>query len=135
MAMDYKYNPIDLEGRALRLRRLFKGNFEDGIQCELFDAWLHQAKGGIPYEALSYTWGSTKKIVKIWINECTMSVTENLYVALQHIRLEKSDRILWVDAICIDQDNTQERGHQVQQMRDIYREAEQVVIWLGRGTA
>ena len=130
----YKYNPIDLEGPAIRLVRLLKGNFTDGILCELFDAWLHQAEGGIPYEALSYTWGSTEKTAKITMNGFTMGVTENLYVALQHLRLDDSDRILWVDAICINQEHIQERGHQVQQMRDIYREAEQVVIWLGQGT-
>jgi hypothetical protein len=80
----YKYNPIDLEGPAIRLVRLLKGNFTEDILCELFDAWLHQAGGGMPYEALSYIWGNAEKTAKITINGCTMGVTENLYVALQH---------------------------------------------------
>src|SRR5436190_22184539 len=112
----YKYHPLDLDGSSFRLIRLLKGNFTDGIQCELFEAWLHQVEGGMPYEALSYTWGSAKKTFNIIVNGCTMGVTQNLYVALQHLRFEDRDRILWIDAVCIDQSDLQERGHQVQQM-------------------
>jgi hypothetical protein len=54
----YEYTSIDLEGPAFRLVRLFKGRSTDTIQCELFEAWLHDIEDGIPYEAVSYTWGS-----------------------------------------------------------------------------
>jgi hypothetical protein len=47
---------------------------------------------------------------------------------------ENTDRILWIDVICINQDNLQKRGHQVRQMNKIYEEAEQVIIWLGLAT-
>ena len=130
----YKYLPIDLGGPAIRLLRLFRGNPTDDIQCDLFEGWINQLEGGIPYDALSYTWGSTEKPAKITVNGSTMHVTLNLYIALQHLRFKDEDRILWIDAICIDQENHQERGHQVQQMSCIYKEAEQVVIWLGQGT-
>ena len=106
----------------------------DDIQCDLFEGWINQLEGGIPYDALSYTWGSTEKPARITVNGSTMHVTLNLYIALQHLRFKNEDRILWIDAICIDQENHQERGHQVQQMSCIYKEAEQVVIWLGQGT-
>lgn len=106
----------------------------DDIQCDLFDGWINQSDGGIPYEALSYTWGSKEKVAEITVNGSTMHITSNLYVALRHIRLANQDRILWIDAICIDQDNIEERRHQVQQMSYIYKEAEQVIIWLGEGT-
>ncbi|KAJ9633664.1 hypothetical protein H2199_009292 [Coniosporium tulheliwenetii] len=130
----YKYTPIDLEGPAFRLIRLLRGRSTDGIQCELFEAWLHEAGGVIPYEALSYTWGNMGITAEITINNCIMGITENLHLALQHLRYEYADRILWVDAICIDQGNLQERGHQIKQMTNIYKEAEQVVIWLGPAT-
>ncbi|XTI94194.1 ankyrin repeat-containing domain protein [Cenococcum geophilum] len=130
----YKYLPIDLGGPAIRLLRLLRGNLTDNIQCDLFEGWINQLEGGIPYDALSYTWESTEKPAKITVNGSTMHVTLNLYIALQHLRFEDKDRILWIDAICIDQENHQERGHQVQQMSCIYKEAEQVVIWLGQST-
>jgi hypothetical protein len=88
----------------------------------------------MPYDALSYTWGSTEKAATITVNGSTMHITLNLFVALQHLRFEDKDRILWIDAICINQDDKQEQGHQVQQMSEIYKEAEQVIIWLGQGT-
>jgi hypothetical protein len=130
----YKYSPIDLEGPLLRLVRLFKGSFPDDIQCEIFLAWLHGYEKCMPYEALSYTWGSTERTSEITTNDCTLAVTENLHHALRYLRYEYTDRILWIDLICINQDDFQERSHQVAQMRDIYKEAEQVLIWLGLPT-
>lgn len=52
-------------------------------------------------------------------------------MALLALRQTDEDRLLWIDAICIDQDNDKEKGHQVGQMRQIYENAEQVLIWLG----
>ncbi|KAH7413342.1 heterokaryon incompatibility protein-domain-containing protein [Cadophora sp. MPI-SDFR-AT-0126] len=130
----YKYKPIDLDRAGVRLLRLLKANFMDEIQCDLFDGWIDQSEDGIPYDALSYTWGSTKKVAQITVNGSIMHVTSNLHTALLHLRYEKVDRILWIDAICIDQNNMAERRHQVQHMSRIYKEAERVVIWLGEGT-
>jgi len=128
----FKYEPIDLEGPAFRLLRLFKGR-ESEIECELCQAWLH-GDSAISYEALSYTWGGTEMSKRIKINGRTLSITENLYLALQYLRLQDTDRILWVDAIYIDQSNEKERGHQVQQMGNIYSQANWVILWLGPAT-
>ncbi|KAF4624739.1 hypothetical protein G7Y89_g13429 [Cudoniella acicularis] len=131
----YNHTPISLQGPALRLVRLLRGTPSDSIRCDIFDAWLTESEGGIiPYQALSYTWGSTENAAEITIKDCKMRVTENLHSALLHLRLEDTDRILWIDAICINQENLQERAHQVKQMGDIYRKAEEVLIWLGQAT-
>lgn len=131
---EYKYQAIDLDRSTVRFVRLLKESYMDDIQCELFEGWINQPEGPIPYEALSYTWGGTEKNARITVNGATMWVTSNLYAALQHLLLNNQDRILWVDAICIDQANNKERGHQVRHMSDIYKAAEQVIVWLGRGT-
>lgn len=60
-----------------------------------------------------------------------LQVTTNLHAALKQIRDDMDDTILWIDAICIDQDNDEEKGSQVQLMGRIYSEAEEVIIWLG----
>ncbi|OCK79113.1 HET-domain-containing protein [Lepidopterella palustris CBS 459.81] len=130
----FEYSPIDLEGPAFRLVRILAADLFSDIQCELFEAWYTECNGGMPYEALSYTWGGTEKTAKISVNGSEMYITKNLYEALQHLRFPDRDRILWVDAICIDQNNNKERGHQVQQMSNIYREADRVTVWLGLGT-
>ncbi|KAJ4259728.1 hypothetical protein NW762_007659 [Fusarium torreyae] len=64
-----------------------------------------------------------------------MRVAANLYQALIHLRHPQRARIFWIDALCINQDDTTERGQQVQNMRRIYAEARQVLVWLGQGTA
>jgi ankyrin repeat protein len=130
---NFEYQAIDLTGPSIRLLRLLKGN-STVIECELFDAWLYPAEQVMDYTALSYTWGSEDQPCEVLVNGCIMAVTENLYLALQHLRRQDIDRVLWVDAICINQGNVHERGHQVQYMRSIYRTAERVTIWLGEAT-
>lgn len=124
----YVYKPLDLSSDAIRVLRLNHDPFFDNeIQCELIETYL----GDVPYEALSYTWGSMDKPLKITVDASELHVTENLYTALQYLRLPYEDRLLWVDAVCINQDNNEERGHQVGQMRLVYKMAEGVLIWLG----
>jgi ankyrin repeat protein len=128
----FDYEPIALERPAFRLLHLLRGN-GPVIECILYQAFL-DSTDTIPYDALSYTWGGTDKTSTITVNGKTCVITENLYSALQHLRLEDTDTILWVDAICIDQSNELERGHQVQQMCKIYSQAEEVIVWLGQAT-
>jgi hypothetical protein len=63
-----------------------------------------------------------------------MTVTKNAYLALQDLRCQEQDQVLWVDALCINQDDNVEQGKQVQQMGSIYSEAKRVIIWLGEAT-
>ncbi|KAG4436197.1 hypothetical protein IFR05_008325 [Cadophora sp. M221] len=109
---------------------------------------LHPPFDGI-YEALSYTWGSSENpqniaVVKMLTEEAqdlsleapftredTLSISQNLHDALKHLRRPHEARILWIDAICIDQSDEKERSREVSRMGDIYRRARQVVIWLG----
>jgi hypothetical protein len=128
----YEYRPIDLEGPAFRLLRLLKGVGSD-IKCELFEAWLG-VEDLVHYEAVSYTWGGTELSASVEVDGRTLNVTESLYLALHYLRIDREDRILWVDAICIDQSNRQERGHQVRQMGGVYSQADRVVVWLGPAT-
>lgn len=97
----FKYDSINLARPTFRLALLLAGSGID-IHCEIFQAWLDQPEDIMPYEALSYTWGSTEKTDKIDINGTELPVTQNLYLALQYLRLENEDRILWIDGLCIN---------------------------------
>jgi hypothetical protein len=130
----FKYDPIDHDVPSFRLLRLTKWDGGGIISCKLFHARLDQREEAITYEALSYTWGSSTLAYHIEVNGKRLKVTENLYWALHDLRTQDQDRVLWVDAICINQSHPEERGHQVRQMGDIYRHADQVVIWLGPST-
>jgi hypothetical protein len=60
-----------------------------------------------------------------------LAITKNLHDALLRLRLPTQPRLVWTDAICINQEDIEERGSQVKLMGDIYRFADSVVIWLG----
>ncbi|CEI61598.1 hypothetical protein FVEN_g9319 [Fusarium venenatum] len=83
------------------------------------------------YEALSYCWGDSTELLDIKCNNQGFEVTENLFSALQHLRDENAERTLWIDAICINQNDLKERQSQVLLMKDIYSRSERVVVWLG----
>jgi len=100
------------------------------ISCSL----LHQSiKESQDYEALSYTWGTDKAIAPILVDSGVLFVRYNLYWALRSLRLPTKRRLLWVDALCINQADATERNNQVSQMADIYSGAKEVFVWLGEG--
>ena len=92
---------------------------------------------GESYEALSYVWGSQDDPVVASIRgkrrelSHLTTITRNLEEALRYLRKEDESRILWIDAVCINQEDLAERGAQVSKMSDIFRHATQVAVWLG----
>src|SRR3569833_1032082 len=132
MAGEGLYQPLNLTNqiRLLRLLPLEPGQGNDSSQYELFTSDLDSCEN--TYSALSYAWGSPDQSVRrIKVNGIDFPVRENLGHALAALRTA-GERVFWIDAICIDQDNKQERNHQVKQMGDIYRRAAQVFVWLGQ---
>ncbi|CAM1502335.1 Fc.00g043190.m01.CDS01 [Cosmosporella sp. VM-42] len=83
------------------------------------------------YEALSYCWGDAENPAKANCNGQEISIRQNLESALRHLRLPDRGRILWIDAICINQNDLDERSSQVAIMQQIYLQAVKTVIWLG----
>jgi hypothetical protein len=83
------------------------------------------------YEALSYTWGSHDDLRAISLSGKMYSVGVNLESALLHLRKHDVVRRLWVDALCINQADNDEKHHQVDLMRLIYQQASGVLVWLG----
>lgn len=107
---------------------------------ELLEAWEEVKKNEVQYEALSWTWGKADEKYAILINVKSPTghtttykkrVRKELALALKYLRQPGQERILWIDAICIDQTNLGERNHQVQMMSRIYTRASQVCVWLG----
>lgn len=100
------------------------------IRCEIVHSSLEEAcKAG--YEALSYLWGAESTRKTILTNGQRLHVTPTLFDFLGRLRLEDRPRNLWVDAICINQADVQEKSAQVSMMARIHSQASSVCIWLG----
>jgi len=126
----YIYSPLQASFGKIRLLALLPGPFGTAICCQLHETNLHR-NSPPRYEALSYAWGSAEDPVVIYIGKGTLSVTKNLADALQHLRYPDRPRTLWIDAICVNQQDLEERSQQVPRMADIYTLAQCVVVWLG----
>lgn len=87
------------------------------------------------YEAVSYTWGDPCLTHHLEIGCQSLLITESLYTLLQHLRYTDLPRRLWVDQICINQADLDERGNQVAMMADIFAAATKVLVWTGCGSA
>lgn len=125
------YRPLNHGERSVRLVSIKKGTQESALHANLLYVSLDDAP---PYEALSYVWGDMWNPGRLTLNEHEKEITSNLQGALLGLSSEMDDRLLWVDAICISQEDTKERSHLVQLMRVIYTTARQTLVWLGRAT-
>ncbi|KAK0668514.1 heterokaryon incompatibility protein-domain-containing protein [Cercophora samala] len=107
------------------------------IKCSIFEYPILRAQRTGLYEALSYAWGSPplgETPPSVLVDGCKFIVGENLHAALLSLRDPWIDRIFWIDAICINQSDEDEKGHQVEYMARIYARARAVVVWLGFAT-
>jgi len=123
----FKYRPLNRDTREIRVIILQPSPTPTSeVVCDIYNVPL-----SYEYFALSYAWGDPLDIHPITLNDRILYVTANLEVALRHIRDTKKQIRLWVDAICINQDDVEERNHQVGHMREIYAGAQLVIAWIG----
>ncbi|KAL9597505.1 MAG: hypothetical protein Q9219_005087 [cf. Caloplaca sp. 3 TL-2023] len=120
--------------RQFRILVLGAGEFSDDLCGELIKASIDDAD--VQFTALSYTWGDPSNPGFIFLNDCcSLPITRNLEAALRHLRLQTESVRLWVDAICINQADLDEKTLQVSMMRDIYVSALETWVWLGPASA
>ncbi|KAF4960119.1 hypothetical protein FGADI_1137 [Fusarium gaditjirri] len=134
-----KYNQLEDPDRWIRLVKLEPSPSEPTSEPDRPDLLVCTIEEYIrghsaPYTALSYVWespDSPKKHVRI--DGTAVDISSTVENALRRLRFRKKPRWLWVDQLCINQANEVEKSHQVHQMHHIYREADQVIAWLGNG--
>jgi hypothetical protein len=127
------YSELRPERQEIRLMFLEAGQPKDEIIASLMVTSLRWApEYWTPeFEALSYVWGDPLITRPIKLNGQPYQVTENLEAALRRLRHDDRVRIMWIDAICIDQQNPREQEHQIGLMRDIFGGCAQCIVWLG----
>lgn len=125
------YQPLTRPEGQIRLFCLEKTTHDGQIRGSFV---YSDIKSCPKYTALSYAWGQPTKSRKITIGrQDDVEIGENLWWFLHYRSLTlKKPRLFWIDAICIDQSNVNERNHQVGLMKQIYSTASNVYIWLGR---
>ena len=117
--------------QEIRLITIIPGN-NVPIRTTLSKASLNDANESMPrYTALSYVWGSPTPRKCITCNDEEITVTANLEAALVLLRDKSQETVIWIDQLCINQNDYDERNKQVSMMGCIYSMAEQVAVWLG----
>jgi hypothetical protein len=127
MSSTYQYEELPA-GKWIRLLKLLPGSSDAEIELELFTTELESAP---PYESISYCWGDPEDLEDVICSSQTVEITYSLYSGLDRFRYPERARILWADAICINQANDKEKGVQVNMMGEIYDRATGVLVWLG----
>jgi hypothetical protein len=130
-----QYTPLANTINTIRLIRLSPrsyyqsgGTTIDILRCEL----IHAVRGRCPsYTAVSYAWGKNPTTSPLIVGRQQYEVSINVEQVLRQLQHKENDTFVWVDQICINQQDDAEKSDQVQQMRDIYSEAEMVIAWLG----
>lgn len=129
----YPYKPLDAHHNEIRLLRAC---IPYEVDCLINCAIDHVSLDLNPaYEALSYTWrdgaGDAQLNRRIVLDGHIVAVTRNLEAALRQLLMGSESKVLWVDALCIDQANVAERNEQVRKMKLVYQQAAGVITWLG----
>ncbi|KAF4344564.1 heterokaryon incompatibility 6 OR allele [Fusarium beomiforme] len=127
------YKHLDSSRQEIRLLILHSSaKKEEEIKCTLSHTTLKSPTNvkGPAYEALSYVWGEPDFSEPIILNDHTFYITPSLKYILSCLRRKDENRVLWVDAICINQSDIEERGHQVALMREIYSNCQRDIAWL-----
>ena len=123
----FHYKPLDTETFPIRVLQLLPGNFSDSIECTLKN-YADTSEAG--WTCLSYAWDTEPATKEITINGDSFLVRPNVYDFLLEAR-RRGLTNLWIDSICINQSDIDERNAQVDFMSAIFGEAKQVVVWLG----
>ncbi|ETS74863.1 hypothetical protein PFICI_13347 [Pestalotiopsis fici W106-1] len=132
---DFAYKPLsaDADTRLVELEPAPDASFP--LQCRITELCL-SSEDLIEYEALSYTWGASEFTETLYVIEeedktSVIKITTNLRDALHRVRLRHQKRLLWVDAVCINQQDISDKSKQIPVMAQIFSAASRVLVWLG----
>ncbi|KAF3041126.1 hypothetical protein E8E12_007926 [Didymella heteroderae] len=130
----FRHEPLDVAKSQIRLLELHSDpSWSNGIHCSIRTFDLDAAP---EYVALSYVWGSQASKVCIAVNDQSFYVGQNLFDFLETFRNNsRNEHFLWIDQLCINQNDAVEKNHQVKMMARIYKGCHCTLIWLGADLA
>ena len=120
----------ELPKGSFRVLELQPGSGDEPLHATLhIEKFVHPES--LPYDAISYAWGSKKNKAEMAIDGLWVRINRNLHWALTHTRDRETPMRIWADALCIDQRNNTEKNHQVAMMGETYRQAKTVFLCWG----
>lgn len=130
--MSYLYSPLSQPDSVRLLQLLPRNEDPKNMRCKLFEYCLRNRDNpSYPYEALSYFWGRENNLCSIIIDDQNLRISQNLFALLLRLQDHSCSRIIWVDAVCINQKDDKEKERQIPFMTEIYAKASRVLVWLG----
>lgn len=134
LIQEHQYEPLPSAEEYTRVLVLQPAeDFDDDLVCQM--KAVKYREPGVQFEAVSYVQGcSTFPEILGCVtgrSHSDLSITPNLSNALRHFRLSNANRTLWVDAVCINQEDAQEKGSQTARIGSIFAAAQRVSVWLG----
>jgi hypothetical protein len=131
-AAEYRYKPLNLDQRGIRLLQIT--NYLPDTRSFMGKLVVVSIDRSPPYEALSHVWDTRVKAIAV-IDGCNLQVQSRILQALWAFRSRSRNSLFWIDSVCINQEDLEEKSYQICLMRDIYTRATQTNIWLGRPEA
>ncbi|KAF5013373.1 hypothetical protein FDECE_620 [Fusarium decemcellulare] len=129
--MKFTYHHLARDSSEIRLVRLLEPLHQDSpLSLEL----CHASMNDINYTALSYVWGDVSSTVDIIVNDLLLGIGRNLHAALKQLQENNFRGWIWIDSLCIQQSDIEEKSYQVSHMGTIFGKADHVFSWLGPGT-
>ncbi|KAI8631611.1 HET-domain-containing protein [Xylariaceae sp. FL1651] len=128
LAPHFIFHSINSSQGQIRLLEVAPGRNDEPIRC-LYK--IANVTDNVSYQTISYVWGSMDSKRTIFVEGTAVELTENLFHALHRMRHATGSRWLWVDALCINQDDDAEKTAQVNMMHQIYSSCSQCAIWMG----
>lgn len=127
----FTYKPFKDPSSSIRLLKVRPFRQDGLVEVEIQQDGYGDNRSCDPYMCLSYVWGESMQSRWISLNGHKHPVRLNLFNFLQVASVQFANKSLWIDALCINQDDLSEKNHQVRRMATIYRSCECVIVWLG----
>lgn len=138
----YRYEPLETEDTVRILVLEPADHFESPLRCSIYQSRRDPestSASGCEYSAVSYTWGDCELSHQLFVHGFTVDtqswrclpITASVDSLLRHFRVSYKARMLWIDAICLNQKDETEKTQQIPLMGRIYSDAKRVHIWLG----
>ncbi|KAI8680368.1 HET domain-containing protein [Fusarium keratoplasticum] len=137
--MTSPYRRIQSAAGDIRILIVQPGQLQDPLTCHLEVARLSLDQGSKPenppsYEAISYCWGDPTPCKPCDLDGISVKIPVSASEVIHRFRLPDAPRRIWIDALCINQQDITERGEQVSLMGAVYSQCTRCLIWLGPDT-